>query len=676
MQNYLKINNKNIPLTGQEKNLLEVIRSVGIEVPTFCYHSELSVYGACRMCLVEDEKGILMAACSIKPVSGMSIKTHSDRILKIRRMIIELLLANHHQDCTICEKSGHCRLQDLANNLGVKQVRFKPRRPAEELDLSSLSLVRNSNKCILCGDCVRMCAEAQGIGVLGFVRRGPNITIAPAFEKPIAEVECINCGQCVAVCPTGALVVKEDIEPVWKALNDPTKTVIAQIAPAIRVAISEEFGLQDGENALYRTVAALKLMGFQKVFDTCFTADLTVVEETYEFLDRVEKGIKLPQFTSCCPGWVTYAEHSCPDLLDNMSSCKSPQQMFGALAKKHYAKQLGIKPKDMIVVSIMPCTAKKFEAKRPEFTTDNVPDVDYVLTTVELAKMIRQMGIRFDELEPESLDMPFGFFSGAGVIFASSGGVAEAALRLAAEKITGKTLDAVDFYDVRGMQGIKEATITLGSIDVKVAVVSGLANAQKIIDKVRNKEVDYHLIEVMACPGGCVGGGGQPVPNDMEHRAKRSKAIYHIDATMPLKKSQDNPIITQIYNDWLKAPNSYEAHDALHTHYGHRKRIRGMEIAEESSATATGRLIVSVCVGTNCYLKGSYDVLQEFIQLSRKYDIEKKVEFKGTFCIENCAHGPSVKIGLENQKFGVAVDEIEQFFMSEILSRVKSTVKV
>ena len=658
-----------MPITGQEKNLLEIIRGIGIEIPTFCYHSELSIYGACRMCLVEDEKGNLMAACSTRPMAGMSLKTHSARILRIRRMIIELLLANHHQDCTICEKSGHCKLQDLANSLGVNKVRFTPRKPLEDLDRSSLSIVRNANKCILCGDCVRMCAEAQGIGVLGFVNRGPKITVAPAFERPIAEVECINCGQCVAVCPTGALIVRDDTEMVWEALNDPSKTVIAQIAPAVRVAIGEEFDLPEGENNLFRIVSALKLMGFDKVFDTCFTADLTVVEETYEFINRVGKGEKLPQFTSCCPGWVTYAERSCPDLLEKLSTCRSPQQMFGSLAKKHYAKQIGVDPKDLVVISIMPCTAKKFEARRDEFNTDGIIDVDHVITTTELARMVREMGIRFEELEPESLDMPFGFFSGAGVIFASSGGVAEAALRLAAEKITGKSLDAVEFYDVRGMNGIKEATLNLDGLEVKVAVVSGLANAQKIIEKVRNKEVNYHLIEIMACPGGCVGGGGQPVPNDMEHRAKRSKGIYQIDATMPLKKSQDNPIITQLYNEWLKEPNSHEAHLALHTHYGHRKRISGLEISDGDTGSSQ-RLVVSVCVGTNCYLKGSYDVLQQLIHLSQKHHLEEKVEFKGTFCVENCAHGPSVRIGMENQKYGVDRAEVAEFFEQYIMPKL------
>ncbi len=669
MSNTMKINHKTIQLKGDERNLLEVIQQTGITIPTFCYHSELSVYGACRMCLVEDDRGMLQTACSTRPAPGMSISTHSPRIQKMRRMIIELLLANHHQDCTVCDKSGHCKLQQLAEDLGVRQVRFAPRRPAEELDRSSPSVVRNGNKCILCGDCVRMCSEAQGIGVLGFAHRGPKITVAPAFEKPLCEVECINCGQCVAVCPTGALVVEDDTDKVWEALHAPGKTVIAEIAPAVRVAIGEEFGLREGDNDLHRAVSALRLMGFHKVFDTSFTADLTVVEESTEFLSRVTKGENLPQFTSCCPGWVNYAERYCPDLLPNLSSCRSPQQMFGSLAKRHYAKQLGIKPEDLIVVSIMPCTAKKFEAKRPEFATDGVPDVDFVLTTQELARMVRQMGIRFGDLQAEALDMPFGFFTGAGVIFGASGGVAEAALRFAAEKVTGKELENVEFQEVRGLEGIKEAEVQVGPIAVRVAVVSGMANAQRVIEKVRNKEVNYHLIEVMACPGGCIGGGGQPVPNTMEQRKIRAKGLYHIDDVMPLKKSQDNPTIVQIYNEWLGAPGSEAAHHALHTHYGSRRRLTGLEMADDSAAAHA--LEVSVCIGTNCYLKGSYDVLQKLIALAKTRNVAEKVTFKGTFCMENCACGPSVRVGMDSKKFGVTEATAETFFNEHVIPRLK-----
>ena len=665
---YITINNKKVAFTGEEKNLLEVIRSAGIEIPTFCYHSELSVYGACRMCIIEDETGNLMASCSIQAKEGMNIKTHTKRLMNMRRMILELLLANYHQECTTCEKSGGCKLQEMATNMGVKKVRFNPRKEREALDLSSPSIVRDPNKCILCGDCVRVCSEVQGVGVLGFTNRGPKINVTTAFNKPLSEIDCVGCGQCVSVCPTGALLVRDDTMDVWEALLDPDKTVIAQIAPAVRVAIGEEFNLPEGENYLFRSVAALRQMGFDHVFDTSFTADLTIMEETTEFVNRYVKGEKLPQFTSCCPAWVTYAESNCPDLLPNLSSCRSPQGMFGSLAKKYYSKQLGIEPEKLFVVSVMPCTAKKAEAARPELATDGRPDVDKSITTVEFARMVKKMGLKFGELEPSSLDMPFGFSSGAGVLFGSSGGVAEASLRYAAEKVTGKPLVDVNFREVRGVEGLKEATVKLNEKEVKIAVVSGLANAKEMIKKLRNKEVDYDLIEVMACVGGCIGGGGQPVPNNIEKRIKRSKAIYKIDAQAPVKKSQENPTINQLYRDWLGDPGSQQAHFALHTSFGHKRRVDGFEITDGEQPTEE-KISVAVCVGTNCYLKGSYDVLQRLIELSKEYNLQDRVEFKGTFCLENCSCGPSIKISTDNYKFGINMNEVDNFFKHKILSQ-------
>lgn len=654
-----------VELKGDEKNILEIARKIGIEIPTFCYHSELSVYGACRMCLVEDDKGNLLASCSTKPKPGMIVKTHTKRVMEARKMILELLLANYHQDCTSCVKNGNCKLQSLARDLGIDDVRFKPRKEKEPLDYSSKVLVRDPNKCILCGDCVRMCAEVQGIGVLGFVNRGPEIGVSPAFNLPIADVDCINCGQCVAVCPTAALTVKDQTLNVWDALNDPEKTVIAQIAPAVRVAIGEEFNLPSGKNYLYQSVAAARLLGFDYVFDTCYSADLTIIEETHEFVKRIQKGENLPQFTSCCPGWVTYVEKNEPDLIPHLSSCRSPQGMFGSVAKKYYSKQLNKKPEDIYVVSIMPCTAKKFEADRFELRTEDSPDTDTVLTVVEFARMLRRMGIKFGELEPSSLDMPFGFSSGAGAIFASSGGVAEASLRFASELLTKQTLQDVNFKQVRGLQGLKEAEVDIAGKKVRIAVVSGMKNVKDLISKVKSGEAEYDLIEVMACLGGCVGGGGQPVPNDMEHRKRRASDIYRIDAQSPVKKSQDNPTIKQIYDDWLGQPNSQKAHYALHTHYGHSKRIKGVEIGNKKPDQE--KITVSVCVGTNCYLKGSYEILQELISLSKKYGLEDKLEFKGTFCLENCANGPSVRLSVSDYKYGVKKDEVEDFFKKYIL---------
>lgn len=639
------INNHPYDINGEE-NLLKVIRKAGIELPTFCYHSELSVYGACRMCLVEVEGQGIVAACSTQPQAGMKIKTHTKRLQHIRRMALELLLANHNRDCTTCQRSGSCKLQDLALRFGIKEVRFGERDQLVPIDDSSHALVRDPNKCILCGDCVRMCQEVQGIGVLDFANRGSQVVVTPAFNKPLAEVDCVNCGQCAAVCPTGALVVKSERDLVWSALQDEKKTVIVQIAPAVRVAIGEEFGGKAGDIELGKLAAALRRLGFKKIFDTSFAADLTVMEETREFLGRLEMDRNIPQFTSCCPGWVKYAEQYHADLLDNLSTCKSPQQMFGAVAKEFYAKELKINPEDLIVVSLMPCTAKKFEARREEFSKDGVRDVDYVLTTQEIANMIREAGILFDDLEIESLDMPFGFSTGAGVIFGTTGGVAEAALRAAYEMVTKKTLEDFNFKAVRGMKGIKEALIDLDGTEVMIAVVHGLGNVKKLLKAIKSGEVKYDLVEVMACPGGCVGGGGQPFPNDTETRKKRSQGIYRADRMHQIHKSQDSPIINNFYREHLEELSHHELHDLLHTDYGNRRRIRGEEI--HLTAEGAEELTVAVCVGTCCYLGGSYDLLQNLMkEVEADSQLKDRVKIEATFCFENCKGSPSVKIGDE-----------------------------
>ena len=632
-----------------EKNLLEVVRKVGIELPTFCYHSELSIYGACRMCMVEIEGRGMVAACSTPPEPGLVVNTNTPKLQKNRRMILELLLANHHRDCTTCEKSGGCKLQDLAQRMGVRQVRFGHREKIVPIDYSSPAIVRDPNKCILCGDCVRVCAEVQGIGVLDFINRGSDAEVSPAFGKNLADVDCVNCGQCASVCPTGALVVRSEIEDVFKALNDPTKVVIAQIAPAVRVAIGEEFGFQPGEVAMGQMVAALKKMGFDKVFDTSFSADLTVLEETHEFLERVQKGEHLPQFTSCCPAWVKYAEQYHPQLLSQLSSCRSPQQMFGSVAKRFFTRDMNIDPKDLVVVSIMPCTAKKFEGKRPEFTVEvdgvKVPDVDSVLTTQELARMIKEYGLDFANLEPEPLDMPFGLSTGAGMIFGNSGGVAEAVLRAAEEMATGQSTGQVKFSQVRGLEGIREAEVEVAGNKVRLAVVHSLSNAKALLEKIAKGEAEYHLIEVMACPGGCIGGGGQPLPNDTGARLKRRKGLYTVDKQQPLRKSQDNPLLQNLYTKWLDKPGSEVAHNTLHTDYGTRRRITGEEISLLTNGQA--KVEVSVCVGTCCYLGGSYSTLQELLRRVKEEGLGDRVDVRATFCLENCAGGPAVKVGDE-----------------------------
>lgn len=664
------IDGQRVPLEG-ETNLLAVIRKAGIDIPTFCYHSELSVYGACRMCVVEVDGMGVVTSCSTPPKAGMVVHTSTDNLRTIRRTIIELLLANHDRDCTTCEKNGRCKLQDLAQRFGIKKVRFGHRDERLPLDTSSPSIVRDPNKCILCGDCVRMCKEVQGIGVLDFSYRGAKAQVTPAFGKRLAEVDCVNCGQCAAVCPTGALVVKSDTEKAWKALHDPTKVVVAQVAPAVRVAFSEEFGGRPGEVSTGKLVAALKKIGFDKVFDTSFAADLTVFEETSEFLTRLEKGEKerLPQFTSCCPGWVKYAEQYHPDLLDNLSTCRSPQQMFGSVAKRYFAKELGIDPTNMVVVSIMPCTAKKFEARREEFSRNGIRDVDIVLTTQEVARMVREAGVDFESLEAEQFDMPLGLATGAGVIFGVTGGVAEAVLRAASELVTSRPLEDVNFAEVRGLEGIKEAEVKLGDASIRIAVVHSLGKAGELISRIKSGEVHYDLVEVMACPGGCIGGGGQPVPQDAGVRRARAKGLYVADRLNLIRKSLDNPHVKALYERWLETPNSHAAHEALHTAYGTRRRIVAEDISLSVCSDSEGKLDVAVCVGTCCYLKGSYDILMGLASKVQAAGLGGKVNLRATFCFENCEHAPNVKVdGV--LKSGEVAANVERIFTEEILPRI------
>ncbi|MCU7494001.1 MAG: 4Fe-4S binding protein [Ignavibacteria bacterium] len=640
--NFVTIDGRKIPLNG-EKNLLEIIRKAGIDLPTFCYHSELSVYGACRLCLVELEGRGIISACSTKPEPGMKLKTTTQEIREIRKITLELLLANGEHHCPTCVKSGNCKLQDIARRHGVEKIRFKRMNQDIPLDDSTHSLLRDPNKCILCGDCVRACSEIQSIGAIDFAFRGSHAAVLPAFGKKLEMVECIDCGQCARVCPTGAITPKSEINDVWKAISDPTKTVIAQIAPAVRVAIGEMFNMAPGVDSTGQIVAALKIIGFDKIFDTSFAADLTIVEEASELLHRIENGGKLPQFTSCCPGWVKFAEQYFPDLLPNLSSCRSPQQMFGSLAKETLTKELKKDRKDLVIVSIMPCTAKKFEARRPEFSKDGVQDVDFVLTTQELGQMIDQAGILFNNLEPESLDMPFGFKTGAGVIFGNSGGVMEAALRFVYEKLSGQKLEQVDFHDVRGMEGLREVNLNIAGKDISVAVVHGLKNARAVAEKVKNGQCTYDFIEVMSCPNGCIGGAGQPVTFDMSVKAKRTAGLYSADKNLQIHKSQDNPFVVEAYNTTLESAGSHKAHELLHTSYSSRRRVSDVDI-QLLNGSEKDKLQISVCVGTSCYLKGSQDLLHKMIDHIDENNLQEKVDIKATFCLEQCDRGPSVTI--------------------------------
>ncbi len=643
--NQITINGRSVPING-ERNLLEVARKAGIDIPTFCYHSELSVYGACRLCLVEVEGMGVVASCSVKARGGMVVRTNTPQIREIRKIAIELLLANHEQTCPTCVKSSTCQLQALARRLGVDEVRFKPVRRKAKVDKTTPSLVRDPNKCILCGDCVRMCHEVQGVGAIDFASRGAKVAVLPAFGKNLDSVECVYCGQCARVCPTGALTPASHIEQVWAGLHNPQKKVVAQIAPAIRVAIGEHFGLEPGKVMTGQVVAALKAIGFDQVYDTSFTADMTVVEEATEFLARLEKCEALPQFTSCCPAWVKFVEQYYPSLLGNLSSCRSPQQMFGSLAKNILPETLDVAREDLMVVSVMPCTAKKFEAQREEFAVDGLPDVDYVLTTQELGRMIEEAGLDFRNLSPESLDMPFGYKTGAGVIFGNTGGVSEAVLRFAHEKVTGEKVGNVDFLEVRGEEGIRMATVRMGDRDVRLAIAHGLANARKLAEMVMKGEAKFDIVEVMACPGGCIGGAGQPNTRGEDIRAKRTRALYDADKTLGLHKSQDNPMVAECYEKHLGSVGGHKAHELLHTAYHSRRRILGEHITFTASSEERP-VEVAVCVGTNCHVKGSHDLLRKTIDWLEGEGLGKMVDVKATFCCEACKEAPNVVVNGE-----------------------------
>ncbi len=570
VKNTLFINGNEVEFSN-ERNLLEVIQKTGIEIPTFCYRPDLTLYGACRMCVVEVEGRGVQASCTMPPESGLKVKTNTERIRRVRKVSLELLLSNHDRECTTCERSGDCELQILSNKYDVKDLRFEKLEEMAEVDDSNPSLIRDSNKCILCGACIRACTEVQGKSVLSFSNRGSKTVCAPAYGSKLEDVDCVYCGQCAAVCPTGALAIKSDVDKVFEAINNDNKTVIVQIAPAVRVALGEQFNIPSGENVIGIMAAALRRAGIDKVFDTSFSADVTIMEEGTELIGRLKSNEKLPLFTSCCPAWVRHAEQNHKNFLNNLSSAKSPQQMFGALAKDVLCKEYNVEPKDLVVVSIMPCTAKKAEAVRPEFSENGVQEVDIVLTTQEVFKLIQSAGVNISKLAPEEMDQPFGEYSGAGVIFGASGGVAEAALRTAYEVVTGKTLENVNFEDARGLNTLKEFSVDLDGKKIKLAIINTLAEADRVIDKINKGEAHYDVIEVMACPGGCIGGAGQPVScKDRLIKGNRKDGLYKADAKMKLQKSHENPSVKTLYEKHLGEPNGEKAHHLLHTEYEER----------------------------------------------------------------------------------------------------------
>ncbi len=580
----MEMGNVNITIDGiktsvpKNYTVLEAAKGLNIDIPTLCYLKDINEVGACRMCVVEVKGARALQASCVLPVSeGMVVYTNSKAVREARKAILELILSRHNRECLVCSRNLNCELQKLCEELNVKEVPFKPYQTEYKIDDLSPAIVRDPSKCILCGRCISMCREVQGVGVIDFTGRGVKTSVSPAFDRSLNDSACIYCGQCIKVCPVGALREKDDTDRVWEALSNPDYHVIVQTAPAIRVGLGEEFEMEKGAEVTGKMVSALRRLGFDKVFDTDFAADLTIMEEGTELLDRIKNGGKLPMITSCSPGWVKFCEHYFPEFLDNLSTCKSPHEMFGAVAKSYYAEKMGIDPSKIFVVSVMPCTAKKFECQRPEMAATGYADVDVVITTRELARMIRQARIEFAKLPDDNFDNLLGESTGAGVIFGVTGGVMEAALRTVADIVTGEELEDIDYRDVRGLDGIKEAEVQIGDMNVKVAVANGTQNAKTLLRKIEKGEADYHFIEVMGCPGGCINGGGQPIIMDKneteEVKAHRSDSIYKIDKNMPVRKSHKNKEVQALYDEYLVKPNSHRAHELLHTHYVKRDRF-------------------------------------------------------------------------------------------------------
>ena len=563
----IKINGREIKVE-EGSTILDAATKAGVHIPTLCHIKELFPTGACRLCIVEVEgRPGLIPSCAYPVQEGMVISTRSPRVLNARKTIIELILASHPFDCLTCSRNGNCELQDLAAEYNIQGIPYKGKHRHHYTDFSSPAIVRDPDKCILCGRCVRVCEEIQGISAIDFTKRGFDTIVLPAFNKDLSETTCVNCGQCVLACPVGALYETSAVPEVIRALNEGKKYMVAQAAPSIRVGLGEFFELKPGKDTTGKIASALRRMGFHKVFDTDFTADLTIMEEGTELVDRIKNNGTLPMFTSCCPGWVKFAEQNYPEFIPNISSCKSPQQMMGSVVKTYISKKEGIDPKDICVVSVMPCTAKKYEAVRPEMYKDGVQDVDLVLTTREFASLIKNFGINFDVLPSEEFDQVLGTTSGSGDIFAASGGVMESALRTAYNLITGKDLEALEFTDVRGFDHLKETELEIDGLKLKLAVVNTLGETRKLLERIKNGESEYHFVEIMACPGGCAGGGGQYYGYDPEKTKERIQSIYALDMERPIRQSYKNEKIQELYRDFLEKPGSHTAHELLHTHY-------------------------------------------------------------------------------------------------------------
>ena len=557
--------------------VLEAAKFANIAIPTLCFLKDINEIGACRMCVVEIKGARSLQAACVYPVSeGLEIFTQTPAVREARKVTLELILSNHDKKCLTCVRSRNCELQKLSEDLNIKDIRFEGEMHKHPIDNMSPSIVRDPNKCVLCRRCVNMCKNIQNVAVIDTNERGFKTIVGSAFNESLSEVPCINCGQCITVCPVGALREKDDTDKVWAALANKDLHVVVQTAPAIRVALGEEFGMEIGTRVTSNMIASLRRLGFKKVFDTDTAADLTIMEEGTELLERIKNGGKLPLITSCSPGWIKFCEHNYPEFLDNLSSCKSPHEMMGAVLKTYYAEKMGIDPSKVFVVSVMPCTAKKFEAQRPELSVNGLQDVDVVLTTRELATMIKEAGIDFTELPERHFDDPMGEATGAAVIFGATGGVMEAALRTVAEILEGKSIDNIEYDAVRGVEGIKEAVVEAGGIKIRAAVAHGTGTARQLLERIKKGDVQYHFVEIMACPGGCVNGGGQPIqPSQVRSwidlRKERAKAIYEEDRSLPIRKSHENPRVQKLYEEYFGKPGSHKAHELLHTHYQKRE---------------------------------------------------------------------------------------------------------
>lgn len=561
----------------KDYTVLDAARDANIDIPTLCYLKGVNEIGACRMCVVEIQGARGLQASCVYPVSeGLVVKTNTPDVRESRKVTLELILSNHDKKCLTCVRNRNCELQKLADQLNIQEIRYDGPMKNRELDNFSPSVVRDPNKCVLCRRCINVCKNVQTVGVIDTVERGFDTIVSPAFERHLDESPCVMCGQCIVACPVGALKEKDDTTKVWNALANPDLHVVVQTAPAVRVALGEEFDMPIGTIVTGKMVAGLKRLGFTKVFDTDTAADLTIMEEGTELIQRINSGGKLPLITSCSPGWIKFAEHNYPEILDNLSTCKSPHEMFGALLKSYYAQKMGLDPAKIFVVSIMPCTAKKFEASRPELSATGYKDVDVVLTTRELARMLKEACVDLSALPEEKFDDPMGEATGAGVIFGATGGVMEAALRTVTEILSGKSFENFEYDVVRGTDGIKEAEVNIDGMKIKAAVAHGLGNARKLIERIKNGEADYHFVEVMACPGGCVTGGGQPIHSakelaQMDLKSERAKAIYQEDKNLPIRKSHENPVIKKLYDEFFGEPGGHKAHELLHTHYTARE---------------------------------------------------------------------------------------------------------